>query len=183
MILEERQEGGADGGVCVKEILKDGVGSAWNSRIVAPGDILLSIQNQDVSSSSFDSVMELLVEAEDPVRLTLGDGLGQLDMPKNVVQQLKTSEDAFFIDAVVRRAAREIRRDGRLGALTGVEVVIGAGVQDDGQRGLARFFAILSTDGVTSYSCNVSATGIRVENDDANSASPQVKIAWDGPLI
>ncbi len=93
------------------------------------------------------------------------DGLGQLDMPKNVLQQLKRTEDAFLIDAVVRQAVREIRRDGRLGELRQVEVVVGAGVQDGGNRALARFFAIFSTDGLTAYSCNCAVTGIKIDED------------------
>jgi predicted nucleic acid-binding Zn ribbon protein len=53
-----------------------------------------------------------------------------------------------------------------LGELRHVEVVIGAGVQDGGnqqgeRRGLARFFAVFSTDNVTTYSCNCAATGIQ----------------------
>ncbi|KAL7544699.1 hypothetical protein ACHAWF_008070 [Thalassiosira exigua] len=97
------------------------------------------------------------------VRLTLGDGLGQMDMPKNVAKQLKTNEEALFIDAVVRQAVRELRkRNNKLGDLLRVEVIIGAGVRDEGKRGQARFFVIFSTDGgVTSYSCNMSATGLR----------------------
>jgi hypothetical protein len=172
MILEEREGGG---GVCVKEVSKEN-GNAWNTEIVAPGDVLLTINQQDVSNADFDAVMDLLAAAEDPVSLTLGDGLGQLDMPRNVAAQLKTSEDAFLIDAVVRQAARELRRDGRLRALLGVEVVVGAGVQMNGELGSARFFAIFSTDGVTSYSCNVSAAGVRVGDVDDISSSPQVKI-------
>jgi len=50
--------------------------------------------------------------------------------------------------------------------LIDVEVVIGAGVQDSGTKGMARFFAIFSTDSVSTYSCNVSATGIKSENGD-----------------
>ena len=40
-------------------------------------------------------------------------------------------------------------------------MIIGAGVQEEGKLGQTRFFAIFSTDGVSSYSCNVSATGRR----------------------
>lgn len=61
-----------------------------------------------------------------------------------------------------------------------MEVVIGAGVQDDGRRGLARYFAILSSDGVTSYSCNVSSIGVKLkeenENNDSSGESPKVEI-------
>lgn len=56
----------------------------------------------DVLKNYFDSLMDLLPEADSPVNLQLGNGLGQLDMPKNVVQQLKTTEEAFLIDSVVR---------------------------------------------------------------------------------
>lgn len=61
-------------------------------------------------------------------------------------------------------AVREIRRNGRLGDVIQVEVVIGAGSRENGQRGMARFFAIFSTDGVSTYSCNVAASGIRQED-------------------
>lgn len=50
-------------------------------------------------------------------------------------------------------------------------------VQDNGKRGLARFFAIFSTDGVTSYSCDVSAMGVRIDDDGSvDGGSPKVKI-------
>ena len=209
MILEERDGGGsgAGGGVMVKEIMKDvdsdnGASfSAWKSGVVAPGDVLQRINGIDVSQSDFEQVMGLLVAKDKnsngrsndndndnggPLKLVFSDGLGQLDMPKNVLQQLKSSDDAFLIDAVVRQAVREIRRDGRLGDLRNVEVVVGAGVQQQKQdgrrkdprgegnpkRGLARFFAIFSTDDVTTYSCNCAATGIKIEditdNDNDN---------------
>lgn len=166
MILEEQVEGKASG-VKVLEVLKEdeSAGSAWKSGRVAPCEVLLEIDGTDVSKSSFDDVMEILTTpSQQPFRrIVLGDGLGQFDMPKNVVQQLETTEDAFFVDAVVREAVREIRRDGRLGDLLNVEVIVGAGVTTEGSttRGMVRFFAIFSTDGVTTYSCNVSATGIR----------------------
>jgi len=184
MILEEQEEGGASG-VMVKEVVIEG-GSAWTSGIVAPGDVLLEIDQVDVTKADFDTVMDLLaspppttpqegiMSSGNSVKITFGDGLGQLDMPKNVLKQLKTSNDAFLIDAVVRQAVREIRRDGRLGELRNVEVVIGAGVQENGQRGMARFFAIFSTDGVTTYSCNISATGIR--QGDTNSGGSECKV-------
>ena len=151
-------------GVMVKELV-DG-GAASNSQIV-PRDILLQVNGIDVSKSGFDSVMDLLLSLDEssPVSLTIGDGLGQLDMPKNVIKLLKTTEDAFFIDAVVRHAVREIRRRNKiLGDLLNVEVIIGAGVQEEGKLGQTRFFAIFSTDGVSSYSCNVSATGRRKDD-------------------
>ena len=43
-------------------------------------------------------------------------------------------------------------------------MIIGAGVQEEGKLGQTRFFAIFSTDGVSSYSCNVSATGRRKDD-------------------
>ena len=153
MILEERNEGG----VYVKEVLPDGAASQSNQ--IVPRDILLTINSEDVSNKDFDSVMNLFLREDPTIKLTLGDGLGTMNMPKNVVNQLKSKEDAFFIDAVVREAVREIRKDGRLGDLLDVEVVIGAGV--NGARGMVRFFAIFSTDGVSTYSCNVSATGVQ----------------------
>lgn len=173
MILEERGEG-ENSGVKVLEVLKDEetAGSAWKSQRVAPGEILLEIDGSDVSKSSFDNVMDILTTpSTNSFRsITLGDGLGQFDMPKNVVQRLETTEDAFFVDAVVREAVRAIRRDGRLGDLLNVEVIVGAGVTTEKNmvRGMVRFFAIFSTDGVTTYSCNVSATGVRSSSDETS---------------
>lgn len=162
-ILLEERTAGAKGGVRVKEM--NPLGSASQSRIV-PGDILLQINNQDVTESDFDTVMGAILSSPPIVRITLGDGLGTLDMPKNVVAMLKSSDEAFFMDAVVRAAVRDIRRHGRLllGDLNKVEVIIGAGVRDNGTRGMARFFAIFSTDGVSTYSCNVAATGVRQDD-------------------
>ena len=181
MILQERGTG-SDSGVMVQEVIKDG--SAWKNGRVAPCEVLLAIDGVDVSKSSFDSVMEILTspsEDKPTTNLVLGDGLGQLDMPKNVVQQLKTTEDAFFVDAVVREAVRAIRRNGRLGDLLSVEVVFGAGVttekvDDSLQRGMVRFFGIFSTDGVTTYSCNVSATGIRKSGTSGDENDPNKDI-------
>jgi hypothetical protein len=131
---------------------------------------VLQVDDTDVSDADFDSVMQLLVAAPSTLRLTLGDGLGIMNMPKNVVKTcLKSKEDAFFVDAVVREAVREIRRSGRLGDLLKVEVIIGAGIQEEGNRALVRFFAIFSTDGVSTYSCNVSATGVRQPQEDEDS--------------
>ena len=161
IILEEREIGG--GGVRVKELVPEGTAEASSN--IVPGDVLLQVGESDVSAYNFDMVMDLLVAASSPVHLKLGDGLGMMDMPKNVLNRLKTKEEAFFIDAVVRQAVREIRRNGRLGDLVKVEIIIGAAVKEQGKRGLVRFFAIFSTDGVSTYSCNVAATGER-ENDD-----------------
>jgi hypothetical protein len=171
MILEERKAGGGSGGVRVKELVPDGAAAA--STKMVPGDVLLQIDQTDVSSFDFDSVMDLLMKStqkETTVTMTLGDGLGQLNMPKNVVKTLKTPEDAFFVDAVVREAVREIRRKGRrlIGDLLQVEVIIGVGVkeQEGKRRAMVRFFAIFSTDGVSTYSCNVSATGVQRQDED-----------------
>jgi hypothetical protein len=163
IILEEREVGG--GGVKIKELVQDGAAASSTGRTIVPGDVLLQVDDTDVSTLDFDSVMDLLISASPYVSLTLGDGLGQMDMPKNVAKSLKTPKEAFFVDAVVREAVREIRRNGRrLGDLLNVEVIIGAGVKEEGTRGLVRFFAIFSTDGVSTYSCNVSATGVQ-QND------------------
>ena len=162
MILQERDNAS---GVQIKEVVEGGA-AATKSQIV-PGDILLQVNGEDVSTQDFDSVMDILIGLDEmaPAKLILGDGLGTLDMPKNVLKLLKTSEEAFFIDAVVRQAVREMRKRGNLGDLLNVEVVIGAGVQDGGTKGQARFFAIFSTGGSSSYSCNVSATGIRRDDE------------------
>ncbi|KAL7526125.1 hypothetical protein ACHAWF_001637 [Thalassiosira exigua] len=167
LVLQERD--GGSGGVRVKEVAEGGAAASAPGADVVPGDVLLNIGEDDVSELDFDSVMDRLTSLDEdrPVRLTLGDGLGQMDMPKNIAKQLKTNEEAFFIDAVVRQAVRELRkRNNKLGDLLRVDVIIGAGgVQDEGRRGQARFFAIFSTDRcVTSYSCNVSTTGIRQGN-------------------
>lgn len=159
IILEERQQAGrTSAGVQVKEIGPNG--SAATSQIV-PGDVVLAVDDKNVEDADFDTVMDLIISSDLPlIRLLMGDGLGVFDMPKNVVKTLKSKEDAFFIDEVVRKAVREIRRNGRLGDLIKVEVIVGAGVPEPG-RGMVRFFAIFSTDGVSTYSCNVASTGVR----------------------
>jgi hypothetical protein len=134
IILEERD---IASGVQVKELVAGGAASS--TQIVA-GDVLLQVNSVDVSKSDFESVMDLLLSIDDDksVLLTLGDGLGQMDMPKNVVKLLKTTKDAFLVDAIVRQAVRECRkRNYKLGDLLKVEVIIGAGVQD--RRGQVRF--------------------------------------------
>jgi hypothetical protein len=181
MILEEC---GGNGGVQVQEVIKGkNAGNAWKSNFIAPREILSTIDGTDVSKCDFDTVMNLLTSSSSStstVQLVFSDGLGQFDMPKNVVSRLKTTEDAFFIDSIARQAVRECRRDGRLGDLLNVEVIIGAGISNSNnnkdnndewnehRRGMVRFFAIFSTDGVTTYSCNVSATGIDISGDDDN---------------
>ena len=153
--MEEREAG--KGGLMVKELVAEG--SAALSKTIVPGDILLQVNDEDVSNADFDTVMDLLINAPSTVQLTLGDGLGTMDMPKNVQKQVQSTEDLFFVDAVVREAVRAIRRDGSLGDLLQVEVIVGAGVKGD--RAMARFFAIFTTDTVSTYSCNVAATGVR----------------------
>ena len=150
----------------MKELIPDG-NAAKNSQVVS-GDVILKVNDLDVSQYEFDSVMDLLKRDESShVSLTLGDGLGTLNMPKNVVKLLKTKEDAFLIDSVVRQAVRELRkRKSKLGDVLNVEVIVGAGVSSGGSRAMTRFFAIFSTDGVSTYSCNVSATGVRVKEHD-----------------
>jgi hypothetical protein len=54
--------------------------------------VLLKINNvDDVSNADFASVMEEIIipscDENIPIRLVFGDGLGHLDMPKNVLQQ------------------------------------------------------------------------------------------------
>lgn len=179
MILEERGAA-AGGGVLVREVLKGaGAGSAWRSGRVAPREVLLRVDETDVATCGLDRVMELLAADVPAARVALGDGLGRLDMPKNVLRGLASTEDAFLVDGTVREAVRAVRRDGRLGDLLRVEVVIGAGVTGDTdadgtarRRAKVRFFGIFSTDGVSTYSCNISATGVHAsaakEDGDPN---------------
>lgn len=176
MILEERDDntGITSGGVYVKEVLPDGAASSSNQ--IVPRDILLSVDDTDVSNMDFDSVMNLFLTGDSSkVKLTLGDGLGVMNMPKNVVKQLRSQEDAFLVDSVVRQAVREIRKDGRLGDVLNVEVIIGAGAKDD-NKVMVRFFAIFSTDGISTYSCNVSATGIKLNDGNDENESNTIKI-------
>lgn len=162
IVLEEL---GSSGGVRV-EALQDGGAAALDGSIV-PGDTLLKVGEQDVSKADLDKVMDVLRDAPPTVSLELSDGLGRLDITPNLAKSLGQS-DAFLVDAVVRAAVREVRRlvsadeevRKELGYLQRVEIVLGAGVRDDG-RCLVRFFGIFSTGGAGSYSCNVSATGIR----------------------
>jgi len=165
--------GGGGGGVRVKEIFPEG--SASSQGRIVPGDVILQINDQNVQNLDFDTIMDMISSSPPRVRLIMGDDLGIFDMPKNVQATLKQSKDAFFIDAIVRETVREIRRRGQqspLGDLLKVEIIVGAGVQPsvmkDGRRvmkGMARFFAIFSTDGVSTYSCNVATTGIQNEEE------------------
>ena len=178
IILEEcGDDSGRSGGVRVKELTDSGSAATCTSVDIVPGDVLLQVNDINVEKSEFDDVMDLLIGSSSPISLTFGDGLGIMDMPKNVVKQIKETQDLFLVDAVVRKAVREIRKNGILGDLLKVEIIIGAGVtpqQEEGdsndkkkntkkKRVMVRFFAIFSTDGVSTYSCNVSATGIVTE--------------------
>ena len=66
---------------------------------------------------------------------------------------------------------RTARRKRKLGDVTEVEIVVGAGFRDDdgtggtgGEQCLVRFFALFSRDGGASTStCQVSATGVRTQ--------------------
>jgi hypothetical protein len=51
---------------------------------IVPGDVLLQVDDTNVYESDFDSVMELLIQAPPIVRLTVGDGLGTMDMPATI---------------------------------------------------------------------------------------------------
>lgn len=156
-IILEEIESGTDNGVKVKSLVADG--NAAISKAVSPGDVVLQVGDTDVSSTDFDSVMDRLIAADSPVTLTLSDGLGTMDIAANLAKTLEP-EEAMYADAVVRAAVRQVRAYRKLGDLVRVEIVIGAAVRKD-QKCLVRFFGIFSTDGVTTYSCNVSATGIR----------------------
>ena len=162
LVLEERDE---DAGVRVAALQAGG--AAALSGEVAPGDVLVRVGQTDVSKCSFDDVMEKLVDAPAEVSLLLSDGLGRFDISANLAKSLKP-EEAVLADLVVRAAVREVRtivgaQDDllrELGELLRVEILVGAGVRDDG-RCLVRFFGIFSTGAGGSYSCNVSATGRR----------------------
>jgi len=159
----EEMEGG---GVRI-EALMEGGSAASSGLDIAPGDVLLRVGDTDVAALEFDSIMDLLVTAPPTLSLTVGDGLDRLDITPNLANRLKP-EDAVTADLVVRAAVREVRRcvgsndelRGTLGDLQRVEILLGAGLRPDGAC-LVRFFAIFSTGGSSTYSCNVSATGIR----------------------
>lgn len=95
IILEERTAGGKLG-VRVKEIAPEG--SAAGSRIV-PGDVILQVNGLDLQTADFDAVMDFIISSPPVVRLSMGDGLGTFDMPKNVLSTLKSKDDAFLVDA------------------------------------------------------------------------------------
>lgn len=179
VILEERTIGAAGGGVRVESLAPDGAAAACG---VAPGDVLLRVGETDVSDFDFDSVMDLLAASPEKMQLTLGDGLGRMDMAKNVAKTLEP-EQAFFVDAVVRQAVREARRKGTVGDVESVEIVIGAGFQDNGQQCLVRFFAIFSRDGgVSTFTGQVSATGVRSSDDEGKVEILKLSVAKDEGL-
>ena len=179
VILEERAIGGG-GGVRVDSLMPDGAAAA--SGAVAPGDVLLKVGAVDVSNLDFDSIMDLLAASPDRLQLTLGDGLGRMDMAKNVAKTLEP-EQAFFVDAVVRAAVREARRKGTVGDVESVEIVIGAGFQENGQQCLVRFFAIFSRDGgVSTFTGQVSATGVRSKDGDGKVEIRKLSVAKDEGL-
>eukprot|EP00566_Odontella_aurita_P016841 CAMPEP_0113551860 /NCGR_PEP_ID=MMETSP0015_2-20120614/14749_1 /TAXON_ID=2838 /ORGANISM="Odontella" /LENGTH=257 /DNA_ID=CAMNT_0000452779 /DNA_START=145 /DNA_END=918 /DNA_ORIENTATION=+ /assembly_acc=CAM_ASM_000160 len=168
IVLEEREENGDGGGLLVKSIV--GGGAAAASGKIGVRDILLKIGDTDITAASYDTIMDSLINSpeKEQISLTFGDGLGTMNITPNLAKQLKPDE-AVLADALVRSAVSEIRRNARargsLGDLMSVEIVLGAGVRKDGTC-MVRFFAIFSTDGVTSYSCNVSATGSRDTNEN-----------------
>ena len=88
----------------------------------------------------------------------------------NLAKQLAKGPpgDAVKIDKVVREARAVLRERlasesglrSELGEFLRVETIVGAGVQRDGSVKV-RFFGIFSRDdGKSSYSCNISATGV-----------------------
>ena len=116
--------------------------------------------------------------ADEEIRLKFSDGLGRMDIAPNLAKTLDV-EEALLADQVVRAAVREIRKRGvesigtgtpgsgsthSLGDLLRVEIVIGAGVRKD-ESCMVRFFAIFSRDGVTTFSCSISATGVRLRKE------------------
>ena len=160
-----RLEENDGGGLLVSEILD--TGSAADSE-VAPGDVLIKLEDSSVTQDSFDNIMEQIATAPATLSLTLSrpapEPLGKLDITPNLAKSL-SGEDAILVDQVVRAAVDEIRtsKEARreLGSLLRVEIVVGAGVRKDGQC-LVRFFAIFSLSGDgSSFSCNVSATGVK----------------------
>ena len=162
IVIEERED---NIGVKVASLIEGG--NAELSSAIFPGDVLLSVQGIDLSAADFDTAMDVLIEAPAGRELALrfSDGLGTMDIAKNLLKSMET-KDLYFVDDVVRLAVRKIRTIGyaQLGDLLKVEIVIGAGVRDNGLTCAVRFFALFSTDTVTTYSVNVSATGRRSED-------------------
>lgn len=159
MVLDEEERG-----VSVSSLVLDG--NAMRCGEVLPGDALLRVFNTDVSAAGFDEVMEVLAGAPQELELTLAHprDAEKMDITPNLAKALSPA-DAVLVDATVRAAVRDIRASAearsQLGQLLRVEIVVGAGVRPGG-RCLVRFFAIFATGSVaSSYSCNVSATGVR----------------------
>ena len=90
VILEEEEASGRGGGVRVESLVAEGAAAA--SGAISPGDTLLKVGDEDVSSFGFDDVMDLLAAAPTPLRLTLGDGLGRMDMAKNIAKTLSPEQ-------------------------------------------------------------------------------------------
>ena len=178
IILEERDAGKP--GVCVASLV-DG-GAADNSGAVVKGDALVAVDGRDLTQADFDTAMDVLITApsDRPLDIVLCDGLGRMDIAKNLAKSL-SGQDAIFADATVRAAVRQVRKIGtQLGDLLNVEIVIGAGVQDGNisKECKVRFFAIFSTDTVSTYSCSVSATG-RIGRPDGAVEITQLSCAKD----
>lgn len=164
IILEEREAGKP--GVQVASLVEGGGADA--SGAIVKGDALVALEGTDLTQADFDTAMDALIAAPDdrPLDITLSDGLGRMDIAKNLAKSL-SAEEAVFADGTVRAAVRKVRKIGtQLGDLLSVEIVIGAGVRDNGKTCQVRFFAIFSTDTVSTYSCSVSATGRKGPNDD-----------------
>ena len=164
LLLEENEAGGGEGGVQVGSVLEGSAAEKCGE--IQAGDALLKVGDADVSVMSFDEVMETLVAAVTPVSLTLAhasysDDDKALDITPNLVKSLKP-EDSLLVDRTVRAARAAVRASPRaareLGRLLRVEIIVGAGVQPNGDVKV-RFFGIFSTGAGGSYSCNVSATG------------------------
>jgi hypothetical protein len=162
MILEERE---TDKSGLQVGSLSEG-GAAERCGEIVRGDALVKIGDKDVSVADFDTVMDCLIALpeNENIPLTLSDGLGRMDIAPNLAKKLK-AEEAILIDQVVRAAVRKVRSEesvqGQLGDLLRVEIVIGAGVRNNG-RCMVRFFAIFSRDAVSTFSCSVSATGVQI---------------------
>lgn len=164
IILEEREAGKP--GVQVESLAEGGAADSIGA--IVKGDALVSVDGVDLSEATFDTAMDTIIAApgDRPLEFILSDGLGRMDIAKNLLKTL-SPEDAIFADAVVRKAVRSIRKIGtQLGDLFSVEIVIGAGVQDEGRSCQVRFFAIFSTDTVTTYSCSVAAKGVKNTSGD-----------------
>ena len=171
IVLEELETGEA--GVVVADLV-DG-GAAAESGGVRVGDVLLRVDDDDATRLDFDAAMELLVAAPESLELTLsralplrGDDDAPIDIVMNLAKALKP-DDAVKVDRVVRAARAELRAQlaadpalkAELGELLRLEQIVGAGVQSDGVTVKVRFFGIFSRDdGKSSYSCNISATGV-----------------------